>query len=116
MSVRQDFTIEAGRDFALTVALTGTDGTTRLDLTGCTLAWAVSRAAGLTPLISKSSDDATEIEVTSAADGEAIIHLVPEDTLDLGGLTCHHEMAVMDASDEEATVFRGLVTIRKSVI
>lgn len=116
MATRQDFTIDAGRNYGLTVVLTEDDEVTPLNLFGCTIVWAASRAAGQTALISKSSDDAAEIDITAEADGEATIFLLPEDTEDFGGLTCEHEMVVTDAFGDESTVMRGLVTIHKSLI
>jgi hypothetical protein len=116
VTVRQDFTVDAGRDYGVTVAITEDDNETALDLTDCDLAWAVSRAPGQTALISKTSADADEIEITSAAEGEATIYLVPADTEDFGGLTCEHELVVTDAAGAESTVLRGLITINKSLI
>lgn len=115
-AVRQDFTVDAGRDYGLTVIITETDDETPLNLTDYDLAWAVSKAPGQIALISKTSADSAEIEITSAADGEATIYLVPGDTEDFGGLTCEHELVVTDASGAESTVLRGLVTITKSLI
>ncbi len=116
MTVRQDITIDAGRNYGLTVVLTEDDEVTPLNLSGCVIVWAASRAAGQVALISKSSANAAEIDITSEADGEATIFLIPTDTEDFGGLTCEHEMVVTDASGDESTVLRGLVTITKSVI
>ena len=116
MTARQDFTIDAGRDWGLVVVITEDDGETPLDLSECTLAWAASRAAGQPALISKTSDDADEILITSEEDGEATIFLIPADTEDLGGVTCEHELVVTDAASAESTVLRGFVTIAKSLV
>lgn len=114
--IRQDFTIDAGRDYGLPVLLTEDDGETALDLTDCTIVWVASKAPGQTAIISKSSEDEAEIHITSEAGGAATLFIDGLDTEDFGGLTCEHEMVVTDAAGAEATVLRGFVTITKSLI
>ena len=116
MTVRQDFTIDAGRDYGLSVLLTEDDGETPLNLTDCVIAWVASKASGQTAIISKSSDDSAEIDITDVAEGEATLFIDAADTEDFGGLTYEHEMVVTDAAGAEATVLRGLITITKSLI
>lgn len=116
MTARQDFTIDAGRDWELTVALTEEDGTTPLDLTDCSLAWAASKASGQTALIAKSTSDSSQIHITDIAGGLAVIFVLQTDTETLGGLTCEHELVVTDAAERESTMLRGLITITKTLI
>ena len=114
--MRQDFTIAADRHYSLETTLTEPDGTTKLNLTGCTLSWGMSKAPGQEVLITKTSAAPSEIVITSAADGEATIFIVPGDTEDFGGAPYEHEMKLVDGDSAESTVFRGLITITKSVI
>lgn len=112
MTSRQDFTIDAGRDYELLVALFESDTTTPLNLLDTTLEWIVSKQ-GVVALVNKSSADPAEIEVTSIGEGLATIRIMGLDTEELGALTCEHELIVTEASGAEATVMRGLVTIMK---
>lgn len=116
MSERQDFSVFAGRDYELPVAITEDDGITPLDLTNCDLAWVISRAPGQAALVTKTTAAVLEIAVTSAVNGQATIYLVQTDTEDFGGLTCEHELVVTDAGGDDSTVLRGLITIQKSLI
>ena len=116
MTARQDLTLDAGRDYHISVVLTEADLTTRLNLLDCILSWAALEAPGQDPLISKTSLLAAEIEVTSIGEGEATIHIVQADTEELGGVTIRHEMMVTDALGNEATVFSGFITIKQSVL
>jgi hypothetical protein len=116
MSERQDFTIFAGRDYELPVTITEDDGVTPIDLTGCSLAWVVSRAPGQAALVTKTTASVLEIDITSDVDGEATIFLGQTDTEDYGGLTCEHEMVLTDVATDESTVMHGLITIQKSLI
>jgi hypothetical protein len=116
MTARQDFTIDAGRDYGLLVSLFEADQTTPLNLLDCQLEWAMTPVGGTKTLVSKSSADMTEIEVTSIGEGLLTIHVKQLDTQELGDLTCQHELLVTDASGTEATVMQGLVTILGSLI
>jgi len=116
MTARQDFTIDAGRDYGLVLALFEADLTTPLNLQDCELEWIITAASGQTALVNKSSLDPDEIEITSPDEGLATIHVHASDTADLGMLTCQHELIVIDAAHLEATVMRGLVTIIRSLI
>lgn len=116
MAARQDMTVDAGRDYAITVVLTESDLTTRLNLLDCVLSWVVVEAPGQVPLLSKTSTVSTEIEITSIGEGEATIHLAQADTEALGGITVRHEMMVADSSGAEATLITGYITIKQSVL
>jgi len=113
MTTRQDFTIDAGRDYQLSVALYESDQTTPLNLLDTIIEWVVSRQSGSSALLVKSTGDPQEIEVTSIGEGLLIIHIEGLDTEPLGDLTCEHELVVTDSTGAEATVLRGLVTIVK---
>jgi len=116
MTARQDFTIDSGRDYGLLVELFEADQTTPLNLQDCELEWVVAAASGSTALVNKSSLDPDEIEITSVEEGLATIKVYSTDTVNLGALTCNHEMIVIDADHTEVTVMRGLITIIRSVI
>lgn len=116
MAARQDFTISAGRDYGIQIALFEEDQETPLSLLDCNVKWAVSRMAGSPILIAKTSDIPTEIEITSVDQGLLIIHVQQLDTELLGALTCDHELLVTDITGAEATVMRGLITILRSII
>lgn len=115
MSARQDFSVDSGRDYGLPVTITEDDDETPMNLLDCDLSFIVCRAAGQAPIITKTSADDTEIDVTSVADGEATIYIDGADTEDFGGLTCEYELSVTDSDGDEATVLRGLITIKKSL-
>jgi hypothetical protein len=115
MTARQDFTIDAGRDYQLSVALFEDDQTTPLNLLDCELEWIVSRS-GVVSMLDKSSLDPAEIEVTSIGDGMVTIYIHASDTEQLGALTLDHELIVIDPEHSEATVFRGLVTILRTTM
>lgn len=112
MTARQDFTIDAGRDYQLLVALFEADNTTPLNLLDTTLEWIVSKQ-GVLVLVNKNSIDPSEIDITSIGEGLATIHVNAIDTEDIGATTLEHELIVTDASGSESTVMRGLVTIAK---
>lgn len=115
MTSRQDFTIDAGRDYQLSVALFESDNTTPLNLLDTIVEWIVSKQ-GVVQLINKSSMDPTQIEVTSIGEGLLTIYVEALDTEVLGALTCEHELIVTEAAGNEATVMRGLITISKRTV
>jgi hypothetical protein len=112
MTARQDFTIDAGRDYQLFVALYENDNTTPLNLLDTTLEWIVSKQ-GILVLVNKNSTDPEEIDITSIGEGLATIYVHAIDTEDIGATTLEHELIVTDAGGAESTVLRGLVTISK---
>lgn len=116
MTARQDFSIDAGRDYGLAVSLFEADQTTPLNLLDCELRWAVTKVGGTVALVSKSSVDPLEIEVTSVGEGLLTIHVSALDTEELDDLTCQHELLVTDATGAEATVMAGMVTFLRSLI
>jgi hypothetical protein len=116
MTLRQDFTIDAGRDYGVLVNLTEADQQTPLNLLGCELQWTVTQMTGTAALVTKTSTIPTEIEVTSVADGLLVIHIDQADTDELGELTCEHELIVTDSGGAEATVMQGLLTIMRSLV
>jgi len=115
MTARQDFTIDAGRDYQLSVALFEADQTTPLNLLDTTLEWIVSKQ-GVLVVLAKVSTDPTQIEITSLGEGLLTIHIDAADTEELGALTCEHELIVTEAVGNESSVFRGLVTILRTTV
>lgn len=112
MTARQDFTIDAGRDYELSVALFEADTTTPLNLLDTLVEWIVSKQ-GVRQLVYKVSSVPAQIAITSIGEGLLTIFVHAADTDDLGALTCEHELIVTEATGAEATVMRGLITIAK---
>lgn len=115
MATPQNFQVDAGRTVDLPVTLTNQSGSA-LDLTGATLVWEVASGVGSPAVITKSSDNPLEIEITNTVGGLATIHIVAADTVELGGSIYAHSMVVTGADGSESTVFDGFVSINASLV
>lgn len=115
MKENQNITLLAQRDYEMTIALKQADDVTPLDLHGCTLNWALSSIYGTTALISKTSADVSEILITDETNGVLVIFIDKADTLLLGGVPYKHELNIVDAQGQEATVLTGSAAITKSI-
>jgi hypothetical protein len=116
MTTRQNFELLAGRDYELPVTLTEADGTTPIDLTGCTIKWEASPGPGVVSVLVKSSLDPLEIEITDPIMGEATIFVRSADTFSLGGNIYFHELMVIDPVLDQATLLQGFLSIGVSLI
>jgi hypothetical protein len=88
-----------------------------LDITGAVARWQVSRMKGEmfspTPTLMKSMADG--IEVTDEFGGLLTVTLKPSDTVSLFG-DFYHELELIDATGDVATVYTGTFTIKRALI
>lgn len=93
-----------------------------VDLTNAQIRWYLKNhqlEADVNALLTKTTDAGGGIEITSAIDGEAVIHIRTGDTAGLLNTgtgqkdkgTFHHRCRVTDANGNRSTVFHGTFTI-----
>src|SRR4029077_9139340 len=107
MTMRHDFTVDAGRDYGLQISLFEADNETPLNLLDCALEWIATKSSSNRALIAKTNEDPAQIEITDSAGGKITIFIYQTDTDNLGGLTCDHELMVSNyTTGAEATLMR----------
>ena len=106
-SDKQNATVFAGDDAILNVAITDENGVA-LDLTGCTLEWAMAPFGGATALTTKTVANGG-ITVDAPGTGVASIFLTHTDTAGLSG-KMWHQLVVTDGDGMISTVMSGTLT------
>src|SRR4029077_15370588 len=115
MTMRHDFTVDAGRDYGLQISLFEADNETPLNLLDCALEWIAAKSSSNRALIAKTNEDPAQIEITDSAGGKITIFIHQTDTDSLGGLTCDPEVMVSrPPTGALLPLMRRLTTIQKS--
>jgi hypothetical protein len=114
-NLNQDATVYGGDDARLELTLLDRDGTP-LDLTGATLTWGMAPRRSSDAALTKTSEDASEIEITDAVAGRAIVKLLADDTDDLSETVYLHELKITDATGKTETLLTGTLTVRSSIL
>jgi len=101
----------AGDNCDIEIEINNPDGTD-VDLTGTTIAWYLKESADSpAALITKTTADPLELEITDPAHGLCVVHLVPDDTDDLTPNKYFHGTRIVQSTDEVYTVTTGYMTI-----
>lgn len=115
----QNDTFYANNIRVLEFTLTDEDAEAPLDLTGCTVRWALSAllidgSYDTTPVLRKDSVTAGGIVVENASAGTLRVEIEAADTADLSG-RYYHELEVLDAAGDPVVVSTGYLTILANV-
>ncbi len=108
----QNFSMRAGDDKRITVTII--DGATggRKDISGSSARWSMARGS-----VSVLKTTATGgIVITNGPQGVLDIVLVPSDTAAMAPGVYRHELEVVDASGQSATVMAGDVHLRRALL
>lgn len=100
-ALKQDFEMFAGDSKQIIVSNTNDNGSP-LDLTGASVKWSLSDIV---------KTNVNGIYISNPINGEFVIHLDPEDTVNKIG-KFRHEAVVTDVVGNVSTVLKGYVTIR----
>lgn len=108
------------RTLRFTVTDEDAGGSPPKDLTSLDLKWALARinsegAYSTTPVLEKSSDNASEIAKTDPTNGVCEVYLDPADTLALSG-EFYFELEVFDPGGRGVVVSTGTLTINRNVV
>ncbi len=113
----QNVEMFSGDSRTIRFTVTEADGSTPVDLAGCSAKWRASRKLSggfsATPAISKAIG--TGITVTDADAGELQVALAPADTAGLSG-RYYHELEITDGLGNVSTVATGTLAIVKDLI
>lgn len=82
-------------------------------LVGAEITYAMVTDKDLIVLRKSSAAGSSEIEIIDAVNGEFVIKLRPQDTMNLAG-TFRHYVNVVDSNGDEETVTTGKVNIKKT--
>lgn len=107
-------TMYSGDSTPIQVTVTDSETGAAVVLTGAAMTWALTRAPGTTPVLTKTSG-AGEITVGGAGNNVATVTLGPTDTATLEGLFIH-ELQVTDGSGNVFTVFQQHLYIKGDVV
>ena len=110
--IGQNFAMFAGDTVQVALTLTDADGAA-LDLTSLTLLWGLGPLNAGPATLLKTSTLPTQIEITDAPGGLAILYLMPADTAALRG-TYRQELKAFDATGAVETLMTGQVAVSPS--
>jgi len=108
----QNFECYAGDAKDVVFQLYQPDGTSHLDITGCTFKWKAARNPGDAELLEKSGADA--VITGSPALGKVTVSISEDDTDDFSGWY-FHELFLIDADSNTSVVAEGQMTVRPAV-
>lgn len=100
----QNFSMYQGETKNLVVTVIKEDGTA-LNLTGCSVTWALQRGSSGNNLITKSTPNQIAISGNILT-----VQLIPSDTTSLNG-TFSHECKMTDTNGNVSELFTGIATI-----
>lgn len=98
-----------------TLRVTVTSGGSPVDLTGYSIAFTVRPDEDADAVITKSSADPTEINITDAANGRLEIYLQPADTENLQLRSYDYDVEITSPTGVVSTVVVGTLTILKDI-
>jgi hypothetical protein len=104
-----DFSMIAGTNRELQFAVKDANFVA-VDVTSADIVWVAALTSTGAAVITKSTDQMTEIEITNGPAGEFSVYLLPDDTDDNGGVTFYHEARTILAAIEEV-VFQGTFSV-----
>lgn len=107
----QDFDMFAGDTKNLVVTVTDNSGSI-VDLTGGQVTWVLKRNLGASPLVTKTSTVAGQIDMGGTS-GQFTVHVLPADTTGFSGMY-YHEAVFTDVAGNVSTVMTGRVVINQS--
>lgn len=112
----EDFHIHQGDTLSIPITVTqnGEAGGAVIDLTDCTVTFALATTAS-TPVRAVTKTVGDGIELTTPGAGLMTITLLPADTQELIGIY-QYQVRVTDPSDNKTTVITGIVTIDRSIL
>lgn len=106
--------VRQGDSWSRTLTLTEDDGSTPIDLTGCSVEFSIAKARRKSP--SWTFVDTEQAGITDPAGGEITLSLGPDDSRAFGKLEeLEFEVTVTFAGGERLTVLEGTLTNRLEV-
>lgn len=106
--------VRQGDSWSRVLTLTEDDGSTPIDLTGCSVEFSIAKARRKSP--SWTFVDAEQATVTDPAGGEITLSLGPDDSRAFGKLEeLEYEVTVTFADGSRVTVLEGALSVRLEV-
>lgn len=115
MAILQNIEIYRGDNRTLKVTIKGADGVV-VDITNATIKFTVKKnVADEENKIQKTTNSASQISITDAANGEYEIYLLPADTQDMDVDNYEYDSELITAAGKVYTVVRGEFSILAEV-
>ena len=107
----EDENMYKGQNKDINIYVTGPSG--KIDITGFTITFNVKATISGTPVITKTTAEITEINITDAANGVAELYLVPSDTTSLDAGKYYYDVWTTDLNSKVRPIVAGYFWIHE---